>query len=193
MLRERRSRAALVASAAGLVGAVTMVGSGGDGTLSGDLMAVATVICLAAMRVIARARPPLPTLAAATQSSIWAPLACLPFATTAAIAPGNVLLMAGVGLITTSPGFGLFIAGSRPLPAVTTALIGALETPLTPLWVWCSAKSPLCPRRSAASWFSPPCCGSSGRKAAHRWPLPRDKAASAAYKPAKSHDQRRIP
>lgn len=136
VLRERPSRAALITSTVALVGATTMVGLGGEGHLTGDLMAVAMVICMAAMMVIARARPQLPTLAAGALSSLWAPLACLPFATMAGITPGNVALMAGFGLINTSLGFGLFIAGSRHLPAVTTALIGALETPLTPMWVW---------------------------------------------------------
>ena len=136
VLRERPSRAALITSTVALVGAATMVGLGGEGHLTGDLMAVAMVICMAAMMVIARARPQLPTLAAGALSSLWAPLACLPFATMAGITPGNVALMAGFGLINTSLGFGLFIAGSRHLPAVTTALVGALETPLTPLWVW---------------------------------------------------------
>lgn len=136
VLRERPSRAALITSTVALVGATTMVGLGGEGHLTGDLLAVAMVICMAAMMVIARARPQLPTLAAGALSSLWAPLACLPFATMAGITPGNVALMAGFGLINTSLGFGLFIAGSRHLPAVTTALVGALETPLTPLWVW---------------------------------------------------------
>ena len=136
VLRERPSRAALITSTVALVGATTMVGLGGEGHLTGDLMAVAMVICMAAMMVIARARPQLPTLAAGALSSLWAPLACLPFATMAGITPGNVALMAGFGLINTSLGFGLFIASSRHLPAVTTALVGALETPLTPLWVW---------------------------------------------------------
>lgn len=136
VLRERPSRAALITSTVALVGAATMVGLGGEGHLTGDLLAVAMVICMAAMMVIARARPQLPTLAAGALSSLWAPLACLPFATMAGITPGNVALMAGFGLINTSLGFGLFIAGSRHLPAVTTALVGALETPLTPMWVW---------------------------------------------------------
>ena len=136
VLRERPSRAALITSTVALVGAATMVGLGGEGHLTGDLLAVAMVICMAAMMVIARARPQLPTLAAGALSSLWAPLACLPFATMAGVTPGNVALMAGFGLINTSLGFGLFIAGSRHLPAVTTALVGALETPLTPLWVW---------------------------------------------------------
>ena len=136
VLRERPSRAALGASSVALAGAVTMVGLGGEGQLAGDLMAMVMVICMATVMVIARARPRLPTLAAGALSSIWAPLASLPFATSEAITPATIALLAGFGLINTSLGFGLFIFGSRHLPAVTTALIGALETPLTPLWVW---------------------------------------------------------
>lgn len=40
------------------------------------------------------------------------------------------------GIVNTIAGAALFILGSRCLPAVETALISALETPMTPLWVW---------------------------------------------------------
>ena len=63
-------------------------------------------------------------------------LACLPFATLAGITPGNVALMAAFGLINSTLGFALFIFGSRRAAPVVTGLMGALETPLTPLWVW---------------------------------------------------------
>jgi drug/metabolite transporter (DMT)-like permease len=33
-------------------------------------------------------------------------------------------------------GLTLFAIGARLIPAAHTALIGALETPLAPLWVW---------------------------------------------------------
>jgi drug/metabolite transporter (DMT)-like permease len=33
-------------------------------------------------------------------------------------------------------GLTLFVVGARLIPAAHTALIGALETPLAPLWVW---------------------------------------------------------
>ena len=33
-------------------------------------------------------------------------------------------------------GPGLFALGSKKLPAVETALIGALDAPMAPLWVW---------------------------------------------------------
>ena len=136
VLREVPSRAAMLASTLALAGSVTMVGLGGDGHWQGDLMALGMVVAMAAIIVIARARPQLPALAAGTVSAIWAPLACLPFASLDGVTAGNVALMAGFGLINSTLGFALFIFGSRHAAPVVTGLMGALETPLTPLWVW---------------------------------------------------------
>jgi drug/metabolite transporter (DMT)-like permease len=135
-LHEKPSRAALAASTLALIGAITMVGLGGDGQVFGDALAVVMVLASAAMMGIARANPQMPTLAAGTLSAVWAPLACLPFATTTGLTATNISLMAAFGLINTTIALALFIRGSRHLPAVETALISALETPMTPLWVW---------------------------------------------------------
>jgi drug/metabolite transporter (DMT)-like permease len=75
-------------------------------------------------------------LAAGTLSAIWAPLAMVPFSTLAGIDGPNVLLMVAFGLINSTLGFALFVIGSRHTSPVETALIGALETALTPVWVW---------------------------------------------------------
>jgi len=135
-LREKPSRAAIAASTAALIGAATMVGFGGDGALFGDALAVIMVLAMATLIVIARGNPDLPTLAAGALSTIWAPLVCLPFATTAGLTAQNMALIVGFGLINSTLGFALFIYGSRKLPPVETALLSALETPMTPLWVW---------------------------------------------------------
>lgn len=136
VLREVPSRAAMLASALALLGAVVMVGLGTDGRWQGDLMAAGMVASMAGIIVIARARPQMPALAAGMISAVWAPLACLPFATWAGITPGNVAMMAAFGLINSTLGFALFVYGSRRAAPVVTGLMGALETPLTPLWVW---------------------------------------------------------
>lgn len=136
VLREAPSRAALLASALALAGAVVMVGLGGDGHWLGDLMAVGMVASMAGIIVIARARPAMPALAAGIVSAVWAPLACLPFATLDGITPATVTMMVAFGLVNSTLGFALFVSGSRRAPPVVTGLMGALETPLTPLWVW---------------------------------------------------------
>jgi drug/metabolite transporter (DMT)-like permease len=44
--------------------------------------------------------------------------------------------MAGFGLINSSLGFALFLAGSAKIPPIETALLGAMEASLAPVWVW---------------------------------------------------------
>lgn len=64
LLKEPPGRAGIAAAGLALVGAVVMVGLGGDGTLIGDLMAFGMVLAMAALILIARGRPDTPTLAA---------------------------------------------------------------------------------------------------------------------------------
>lgn len=136
ILRERPSCAAMVASGVALCGAVVMVGLGGDGHWTGDLLAVGMVLGSAGMIVIARANPGMPTLAAAAMSALLAPLVSLPLATLTGLGVPTLGLLLGFGLVNTTMALALFILGSRHLPAVRTALLSALETPMTPLWVW---------------------------------------------------------
>jgi drug/metabolite transporter (DMT)-like permease len=136
VLREAPSRTAIFASTLALAGSIIMVGLGGDGRWQGDLMALGMVAAMAAIIVIARARPQMPALASGAVCTVLVPLACLPFAQLHGIGTENMLLLAGFGLINSTLGFALFVAGSRFAPPVVTGLMGALETPLTPLWVW---------------------------------------------------------
>ena len=136
ILKEPPGRAGILAAALALAGAAVMVGLGNDGALLGDLMAFGMVLAVAGMILIARGNPDAPMLAAGTLSAIWAPLAMVPFSTLAGIDGPNILLMIAFGLINSTLGFALFVIGSRHTTPVETALIGALETALTPVWVW---------------------------------------------------------
>lgn len=136
ILKEAPGRAGILAAALALSGATVMVGLGHDGALIGDLMAFGMVLAMAGMILIARGCPEMPALAAGTLSAIWAPLAMIPFSTLSGLDGGNLLLLAGFGLVNSTLGFALFVLGSRHTSPVETALIGALETALTPVWVW---------------------------------------------------------
>jgi drug/metabolite transporter (DMT)-like permease len=136
MMRERPSRDAIIASSVAFGGAVIMVGLGGDGTLAGDVLALLMTLGMALMMVIARKHPKIPTLPAGTASSVMGVLICLPFAAHALPAPDQLLLMAGFGLINSSLGFALFLLGSAKIPPIETALLGAMEASLAPVWVW---------------------------------------------------------
>ena len=136
VLGEAPGKAGVLAAALALTGAAVMVGLGKDGAWLGDVMAFGMVLAMAGMILIARGSPHTPTLAAGTLSAVWAPLAMAPFSTLAGLDPTNLVLLAAFGLINSTLGFALFVLGSRHTSPVETALIGALETALTPVWVW---------------------------------------------------------
>ena len=136
MLGERPPASALLASAAALAGAVVMVGFGHDGTLVGDLMAFGMTVGMALLIVIGRRSPDIPTLPAGALSGVIAAAVALPFAGTLHPTGEQIALLAAFGLVNSAIGFSLFLIGSRHLPPVETALLGALEAPVAPLWVW---------------------------------------------------------
>jgi drug/metabolite transporter (DMT)-like permease len=113
-----------------------MVGLGGDGNLVGDFLALMMTLSMALMMVIARKHPTIPTLPAGTASSILGVLICLPFAAPGVPSGDQLLLLAGFGLVNSSLGFALFLMGSAKIPPIETALLGAMEASLAPLWVW---------------------------------------------------------
>lgn len=135
-LRETPGPVALVAAVLAMAGSMIMMGLGGDGALAGDLMALGMVLSMAAIILLARARPDLPALAAGIVSAIWAPALCLPFASLSGLTVETLGLMVAFGLINSTLGFALFVFGARRVTPVETALIGALEVPITPFWVW---------------------------------------------------------
>jgi drug/metabolite transporter (DMT)-like permease len=136
LLRERPGGGAILAAGVAMAGSVIMVGLGTDGAAAGDLMALGMVLAMAALILIARARPAMPALAAGIVSAVWAPAICLPFASQDGITSWTVALMVGFGLLNSTLGFALFVYGARKVSPVETALMGALEVPVTPLWVW---------------------------------------------------------
>ena len=136
LLREKPGQRALIAAAIALTGAAIMVGLSAEGGLTGDLLAMGMTLAMALMMVIARARPGIPTLPAAALSASLSALVMLPLANPTLPPPGQLALLAGFGIVNSALGLGLFLAGSARLPPVQTALIGALDAPLAPLWVW---------------------------------------------------------
>ena len=136
LLGEKPGGRALIAAAIALAGAVTMVGLAQDGGLAGDLLALGMTAAMALMMVISRRWPTIPTLPAAALSALLSSVAVLPMANLAMPAPDQILVLAAFGFVNSALGLGLFLAGSARLAPVQTALIGALDAPLAPLWVW---------------------------------------------------------
>ncbi len=136
MLKERPSGTALIASLAALTGSLVMMGLGQDGALFGDAMAFLMTLGMALMMVIARRNPEIPTLPAGIMSQAVCIALCLPFADLVPPASDQLLLLAGFGLVNSTLGFSLFLLGSTRIAPIETALLGALEAPIAPLWVW---------------------------------------------------------
>ena len=135
-LHERPSRTAVIASGIALVGAMIMVGLGGEGTHYGDALAVVSVIAYSGLIVISKSNPSIPSLAASVLSVSFTTVAAIPFMTDFSIPYTDLPMLAAFGIVNSALAILLFMIGARHLPAIQTALIGALETPLAPFWIW---------------------------------------------------------
>lgn len=135
-LGERPTRRAVLASLAALAGVVLMVGLGFDGSLSGDLLAFAMTLSMAAMMVIARRFGSVQAMPAAALSALLSGLVCWPFGAPISVAGHELFVLAAFGLVNSAAGLTLFTLGARRLSPVETGLIGSLDAPLAPLWVW---------------------------------------------------------
>jgi len=137
MMGEKPTPIALAASVVALIGVVVMVGfSGGEGSLAGDFLALIMTFGMVVMMIISRRHGDIPVLAAACLSAILSSAASWPMASHALPAPDILFELALFGLINSAVGLALFTLGARLIPAVETALIGALDVPLAPIWVW---------------------------------------------------------
>lgn len=135
-MRERPTAGALASSLIALAGVAAMVGFGHEGGFRGDLLAFGMTVTMAVAMVVARHFPAMPFLPASCMSALLSGVISLPFGSPLHISGHDFMLLTLFGLTTFSIGLPLFTLGARLLPAIETALIGSLETPLAPLWVW---------------------------------------------------------
>lgn len=134
---ERESRATLLSSTGALVGSILMVGGAvRERHLIGDLLAFGMTLCMAVMMLVIRKHRATPMLPAACLSAFLSSLIVWPVASTGAAGPRDMVYLALFG--TTQFGLGLLLLtlGARLVTATESALMGALEAPLGPFWVW---------------------------------------------------------
>jgi drug/metabolite transporter (DMT)-like permease len=136
LLGERPTASAIIASIAAFAGVALMVGLSIEGTFLGDLLALGMTVSMSAMTVIARSFSNISVLAAAGLSALLAGIVCWPLGAPLSVNGHDFLLLALFGLVNSAVGLGLFTIGARFLPAIETALIGSLDAPLAPFWVW---------------------------------------------------------
>lgn len=136
-LRERSGRATLLAAGLATLGVAVMVGgSGGSGSRLGDGLALVAITSMSAIVVGVRRYRGVPLLPMIVLANLLVMVASLPNATPSAAGPAEILYSALFAAATMILGFVLLVMSSRLIPAVETALIGTLETPLAPLWIW---------------------------------------------------------
>ncbi|HEY4163724.1 MAG TPA: DMT family transporter, partial [Dongiaceae bacterium] len=107
-----------------------------EGSWFGDLLAFGMTLVMAGMMVISRRHPDIPTLPAACLSALLSGLACWPLASHVLPSAGTMIELALFGLVNSAIGIALFTMGAKLLPAIETGLIGSLDAPLAPVWVW---------------------------------------------------------
>jgi drug/metabolite transporter (DMT)-like permease len=91
---------------------------------------------MALVIVINRHNRTIPMMHALCVSSLISALIAWPLSAPAMPSPMQLGWLALFGLINLALGMILFTLGARMIPAVETALIGALDGPLAPIWVW---------------------------------------------------------
>lgn len=136
VMREKPTASSIVASLVALAGVVLMVGFGGRGSVLGDALALGMTFSMAATMVVARGFRDIPIMPVACMSSVLSGLICWPFGHPLSVSGHDLLLLALFGVVNFAVGLPLFTLGARLLPAIETALIGAVDAPLAPLWVW---------------------------------------------------------
>jgi drug/metabolite transporter (DMT)-like permease len=146
ILRETPTLASIVAAGLALIGVAIMVGFGADGGISGDALSVISTLCMTLCIIVIRRHPEQSIFACSCVGSLTSGLICLPFADLSVAAPHQLLLLVLFGLVNSAAGLTLFALGSRKLPAIQTALISTLDTPLAPLWVWIAFQESVTPQ-----------------------------------------------
>ena len=133
--RERQTASTTLASLAALFGVATMVsGDAGDGHFLGDALAFGMTVCMALVMIVVHRYPGVPMLGAACLSCVLTSASVGPLASwdiTASDLGRLVLFGSQLGI-----GQALLMIGTRLVSATESALIGTLDAPLAPLWVW---------------------------------------------------------
>lgn len=134
---EREDWSTWAASIAALVGvAIIFDPAASVGHVAGYLFAIAMALSFSAMMVVIRRNRHVSMLPAASLSAFLCALLVLPFASPHRVAAAGLFELALFGTVQFGLGLLLVTAGTRLISATRSALIGSMENPLAPLWVW---------------------------------------------------------
>jgi drug/metabolite transporter (DMT)-like permease len=137
-LREAARWQTMLASVVALCGVAIIVGNiRASSDILGIALACLMTVAIAAMTVAVRRHKNTPMVAAAALSNFLGSIVSVPFAHgIASVTEADLVIFAMFGFFQVALGLSLFILGSRLLPSGQATLIGTLETPLMPFWIW---------------------------------------------------------
>lgn len=136
LLGERPDAATLLAALAGLVGLAVMLGGGGGGNLTGDLLALGCVLLYSAIVLIARGKPGFDMLPVLCVTMLLAGLAAWPMADFAGFTPRQWGWLALMGMGQLAIGNLLIFAAAARIPPAQSGLLGILNAAFAPAWVF---------------------------------------------------------
>jgi drug/metabolite transporter (DMT)-like permease len=132
-VREKIERRTLIASLGALFGIAIMAGSATrPSDLAGNALSFLMTLSFAVLLVMARRYP---SMAMAPINALGA-LLCFPFVPSGMPSASEMLVLAIFGATTTGFAYLLFLNGGRLIPSSEAGLVGLLDVPLAPLWVW---------------------------------------------------------
>lgn len=137
-LREAARWQTMLASVVALSGVAIIVGNiRASSDILGIALACLMTVAIAAMTVAVRRHKNTAMVASAAMSNLLGSIVSLPFAHgIASVTAADLIILAMFGFFQVALGLSLFILGSRLLPSGQATLIGTLETPLMPFWIW---------------------------------------------------------
>jgi drug/metabolite transporter (DMT)-like permease len=137
ILKEVPTRSSIIASVFAALGVtLTVVAGVGEGSFYGDILAIVTTASMVGSLLIQRAGGRVDPVASAAVAGFACTLCALPFSQPFDLPVGDLALLAVFGMVNTGFGFILFFIGAKFIPATVAGLIGALDAPLAPFWVW---------------------------------------------------------
>jgi drug/metabolite transporter (DMT)-like permease len=137
-LRESLQVRTLLAMLVAFGGVIIIVGgASGSSDMIGIALACFMILVISVMTVLVRRHKGTPMVAAAALSNLLGSVVSVPFAHgITGITATELATLAMFGFCQVGLGLSLFVLGSRFLPSGQATLIGTLETPLMPFWVW---------------------------------------------------------
>jgi drug/metabolite transporter (DMT)-like permease len=137
LLKEVPSRSSVVGSVVAAAGVtLTVVAGAGEGSIYGDSIAILMTCTMIAALVVQRAGGPVDPVASAALAGFACTICAAPLAHPFDLTAYDLAMLILFGMVNTGFGFILFFIGARFIPATVSGLIGALDAPLAPFWVW---------------------------------------------------------